>query len=78
MCSGIITLQKKAYPLLKIFSVFAGIVLSQGTLRKTRGQRERECHQTKGEIQQNSGNERTTLAAKQQQQKTKFCIVWRK
>ena len=56
-----------------------------GTLRKTRRQRRREPHQTKGLmskaigvlVRYNSWYISLPSSTKQQREMTKFCVVWR-
>ena len=57
----------------------------KGTLRKTRRQRQRERHQTKGlmsrtiavHVHHNSWYISLPSSAKQRREMTKFCVVWR-
>ena len=64
--------------------LIVGLILSE-TLRKTRRQRQQECHQTKGlmsktiavHVRYDSWYISLLSSLKQQREMTKFCVVWR-
>ena len=68
-----------------IIIVVVVVVVIIGTLRKTRRQRQRERHQTKGlisrtiavHVRYNSWYISLPSSAKQRREMTKFCVAWR-